>query len=75
MFNINKYLSRFIGKEVTVKLKIGEIRCVLEWVTRDGTLKVSKIKVLSSKDKTLSSWEGRDDVVIRKDSIVAIFID
>lgn len=75
MFNINKYLVRYIGREIIVKLKIGEIKCILDWVTKDGTLKVSQVKILSTKDKSLSNWEGRNDIVIRKDSIVAIFIE
>ncbi len=75
MFNINKYLARYIGREIIVKLKIGEIKCILDWVTKDGTLKVSKVKVLSTRDKTLNNWEDRDDIIIRKDSIVAIFIE
>lgn len=75
MFNINRYLTRYIGREIIVKLKVGEIRCVLDWVTRDGTLKVSQVKIISSRDKLLSNWEGKDNIVIRKDSIVAIFME
>ena len=75
MFNINEYIAEHRGQEVIVKLKIGLIKCLLLDVSRDGNLRVSRIKVLESRDSSLKEWEDRDKVVIRKDSIVAIFIE
>ncbi len=74
MLNMNKFLSTLRGEEVIVKLKIGIIRCVIDEVGNEGSLKVSKIKVIEDPKNNLDEWEDKNDVVIRKDSVVAIFI-
>lgn len=73
--NINSFLSSLKGREVVIKLKIGVIRCVIDEVGNEGSLKVSKIKLVETFRNSLKGWEGRDDVVIRKDSVVAVFIE
>ncbi len=75
MLNMNKFLMELKGIEVVIKLKIGKVRCVIDDVGHDGTLKVSHIKVLETNDETLREWDNKTGVVIRKDSVVAVFLE
>ena len=75
MLNMNRFLSALRGKEVVVKLKIGVIKCIIDEVGNEGSLKISKIKIIEDYKENLKEWENRDNVVIRKDSIVAIFVE
>ena len=75
MLNMNRFLSALRGKEVVVKLKIGVIKCTIDEVGNEGSLKISKIKIVEDYKENLKEWENRDNVVIRKDSIVAIFVE
>ena len=75
MLNMNRFLSTLKGKEVIIKLKIGVIKCVIDEVGNEGSLKVSKINVIEDYKSNLDDWENQDNVVIRKDSIVAIFLE
>ena len=72
MFNVNRYLNEWLGRDVVIKLKIGKIRCIIESVGNDGSLVVSNITVLETRDTSLKNWEEREKVLIRKDSIVAV---
>jgi small nuclear ribonucleoprotein (snRNP)-like protein len=72
MFNINRYLNEWLGKDVVIKLKIGKIKCIIESVGNDGSLVVSKITVIETRDTSLKNWEQKERVLIRKDSIVAV---
>jgi small nuclear ribonucleoprotein (snRNP)-like protein len=75
MLNMNRFLSEQIGKEVVIKLKIGLIRWIIQDVGNEGSLIVGNIQIIDSHDKTLKEWEDRSEVVIRKDSIVAVFLE
>ena len=75
MLNMNQFLSTLRGREVVIKLKIGVIKCVIDEVGNEGSLKISKIKIVEDYKENLKGWENRDNVVIRKDSIVAIFVE
>ena len=75
MLNMNRFLMGLKGTEVVIKLRIGKIQCVIDDVGHDGTLKVSKVKIIETSDETLREWEDKEGVVIRKDSVVAVFLE
>ena len=75
MLNMNRFLMGLKGNEVIIKLKIGKIKCIIDDVGHDGTLKVSHVKIIETNDETLREWEDKEGVVIRKDSVVAVFLE
>lgn len=75
MLNVNRFLKSLIGKDVIVKLKVGVIKCRIKDVLSEGSLVVDDIKVINTNDNTLKLWEGKKNIVIRKDSVVGVFVE